>query len=77
MVIFPESLIKLVAFTKQIDLELQGSSFTLDAGFDSKTNKDLIKEHKLVPVINPNRRNPKEHVCTAGLSEITTRSVTK
>ena len=51
MVIFPESLTKLVTFTKQIDLELQNSSFTLDSGFDSKKNKDLIKEQKLVPVI--------------------------
>jgi len=65
MVIFPESLTKLVTFTKQIDLELQNSSFTLDAGFDSKTNKDLIKEQKLVPVINPNRRNTKEPIAIA------------
>ncbi len=65
MVIFPESLTKLVTFAKQIDLELQNSSFTLDAGFDSKTNKALIKEQKLVPVINPNRRNTKEPIAIA------------
>ena len=65
MVIFPESLIKLVTFAQQIDLELQNSSLTLDAGFDSKTNKDLIKKHKLVPVINPNRRNTKEPIAIA------------
>ena len=59
MVILPESLTKLVTFTKQIGLELQKSSLTLDSGFDSRTNKDLIKEQKLVPVINPNRRNTK------------------
>ena len=82
MVIFPESLTKLVTFTKQIDLELQNSSFTLDSGFDSKKNKDLItekgflrlfllklfqslKEQKLIPVINPNRRNTKEPIAIA------------
>jgi hypothetical protein len=48
MVILPESLTKLVTFTKQIGLELQESSFTLDSGFDSRANKDFIKEQKLV-----------------------------
>jgi hypothetical protein len=37
----------------------------LDSGFDSKTNKDLIKKQKLVPVINPNRRNTKEPIAIA------------
>jgi len=55
----------LVTFTKQIDLELQKSSFTLDSGFDSRTNKDLIKEQKMVPVIKPNRRNTKEPIVIA------------
>jgi len=70
MVILPESLTKLVVFTKQIGLELQKSSLTLDSGFDSRTNKDLIKEQKLVPVINPNPRvrgdrNTKEPIAIA------------
>ena len=65
MVILPESLTKLVTFAKQIGLELKKSSFTLDSGFDSKTNRDLIKEHKLVPAINPNRRNAKESIVIA------------
>ena len=62
MVILPETLSKLVTFTKQIGLELQKSLFTLDSGFDSRANKDLIKEQKLVPVINPNRRKTKEPI---------------
>jgi transposase len=37
----------------------------LDAGFDSRKNKDLIKEQNLVPVINPNRRNTKEPIAIA------------
>ena len=65
MVILPEGLIKLVTFAGQIGLELEKSSFTLDSGFDSRTNKDLIKEQKLVPVINPNRRNTKEPIAIA------------
>jgi len=65
MVVLPESLTKLATFAKQIGLELKKSSFTLDSGFDSKTNKDLIKEQKLVPVIKPNRRNTKEPIAIA------------
>jgi hypothetical protein len=65
MVILPESLSRLVTFSKQIGLELNKSSFTLDSGFDSKSNKDIIKEQKLVPVINPNRRNTKEPIAIA------------
>ena len=65
MVIFPESLTRLVTFTKQIGLKLDKSSFTLDSGFDSSKNKDLIKEQKLVPVIKPNRRNTKEPIVIA------------
>ena len=45
--ILPESLAKLVSFTKQISLELGKSSFTLDTGFDSQKNRELIREQKL------------------------------
>jgi len=65
IVILPESLSKLVSFANSIGLNLQGSAFTLDTGFDSKRNKDLIKEQELVPVINPNRRNTKEPIAIA------------
>lgn len=65
MVILPEGLTNLVTFTEQIGLELKESSLTLDSGFDSKTNKDLIKAQNLVPVINPNRRNTKEPIAIA------------
>jgi len=65
MAILPESLTKLVTFAKQIGLELAKSSLTLDSGFDSKTNKDLIRKQELVPVINPNRRNAKEPIVIA------------
>jgi transposase len=67
MVIFSESLTKLITFTKEIGLELEKSSFTLDSGFDSKTNKDLIREQKMKPVIHPNRRNAKKPIAIARL----------
>ena len=67
IVIFSESLAKLITFTKEIGLELEKSSFTLDSGFDSKTNKDLIRKQKMKPVIHPNRRNTKEPIAIARL----------
>lgn len=65
IVILPEGFSKLISFTTSIGLNLQGTSLTLDTGFDSKKNKDLIKEHKLIPVIKPNRRNTKDLVAIA------------
>ena len=67
MVILPESLAKLVCFMTQIGVELHGSAFTLDTGFDSQKNKDLIREQKLVPIIYPNRRNAKDPLVIARL----------
>jgi len=65
IVILPEGFSNLVSFTTSIGLNLQGTSLTLDTGFDSKKNKELIKEHKLIPVIKPNRRNTKDPVAIA------------
>jgi len=65
IVILPESLSNLVSFATSIGLSLQGTSFTLDTGFDSKKNKDLINEQKLIPVIKPNRRNTKDPIAIA------------
>ena len=67
MVILPESLAKLVCFMTQIGVEIHGSAFTLDTGFDSQKNKDLIMEQKLIPVIYPNRRNTKYPIAIACL----------
>ena len=64
-VILPETLTALVAFTEQIGIDLQGSAITLDAGFDSRDNKDLIKAHHMKPVIYPNRRNTKTPIAIA------------
>ena len=64
-IILPETLTTLVDFTRRIGIDLCGSSFTLDAGFDSKDNKDAIKAHKMKPVIYPNRRNTKTPIAIA------------
>ena len=66
-VILPDSLAKLVSFTNQIGIDLCGSIFTLDSGFDSQINKKLIMEQKLVPMIYPNRRNTKDPIVIARL----------
>ena len=63
--ILPEGLSKLVSFATSIGLNLRGSVFTLDTGFDSKTNRELIRKQKLVPMINPNRRNAKKPIVIA------------
>ena len=62
-IILPETLRTLVDFTRRIGIDLCGSSLTLDAGFDSKDNKDVIKAHQMKPVIYPTvaiprRRSP-------------------
>jgi len=67
MVILPESLTKLISFATEIGMKLQGSAFTLDSGFDSQTNKNLIREQKMKPVIYPNRRNTKKPIAIARL----------
>lgn len=56
------------AFVKSIErlgISLQESALTLDSGFDSTENRTLIREHKLIPVIYPNRRNTKKPIVIA------------
>lgn len=64
-VILPETLTALVDFTAQIGLALTGSALTLDAGFDSQANKDLITAHHMRPVIAPNRRHAQTPIAMA------------
>lgn len=63
--ILPETLTNLMEFTERIGLDLPGSALTLDAGFDSKENKPLVKENGLIPMIYPNPRNTKEPIAIA------------
>lgn len=55
----------LVAFTAEMDLPLVGSALTLDSGFDSIENKNVIKAAGMKPVIYPNRRNTKTPIVIA------------
>ena len=55
-----------IAFSKRIgNLDLSGSVLTLDSEFDSKANHRLIREHGLIAVIYPNRRNAKALIVIA------------
>jgi transposase len=60
--LLPATLTNLVAFTSRMGIDLAGSALTLDAGFDSQDNRDLIKKQKMKPVIYPNRRNTQKPI---------------
>ncbi|ETX06837.1 MAG: hypothetical protein ETSY2_14670 [Candidatus Entotheonella gemina] len=64
-VIVPETLTALVDFTDRIGIDLRGCALTLDAGFDSQDNQDIIKAHHMKPVIHPNRRHTKTPIVIA------------
>ena len=57
--ILKEAFKRFIETTKQLPIDARGSSLTLDSGFDSKDNKDVIKEHGIIPLIYPNKRNTK------------------
>ena len=63
--ILPEALSDIIVFSQRIGVELSGSALTLDSEFDSKANHKLIREHGLIPVIYPSRRNAKEPIVIA------------
>ena len=63
--ILPDVFTDLITFSHRIGIDLSGSALTLDSGFDSKANHKIIKEHGLLPVIHPNRRNAKEPIVIA------------
>jgi hypothetical protein len=52
--LFPNSLFNLLELSHYFELEVKGSFLTLDSGFDSQFNKDLILEAGMIPVIKPN-----------------------
>ena len=63
--LLPEALTEFISFSNRIGLDLESSALTLDAGFDSKVNHEIIKEQGLTPVIYPNKRNTKEPIAIA------------
>ncbi len=54
-----------MTLSHRIGMDLSASALTLDSGFDSKANHDLIKAHGLIRVIYPNRRNAKTPIVIA------------
>jgi len=63
--LLPKAFSDVIAFSKRIGMDLSGAALTLDSGFDAKVNHKLIREHGLIPVIHPNRRNAKEPIVIA------------
>lgn len=61
-ILFPDSIDRLADFASLISMDLIGSYFTLDSGFDSDLNKWLIRSHGMIPVIKPNRRGTKDEI---------------
>lgn len=59
-ILFPGSLKELIETAKKIDLPLEKVPLTLDSGFDSAENENLIKEAQMIPIIKPNLRNTKD-----------------
>lgn len=60
-----EAFSELLTFSHRIGMDLSGAPLTLDSGFDSKANHQLIKEQGPVPVIYPNKRRTKEPIAIA------------
>ncbi|RKU05483.1 hypothetical protein C6501_19710 [Candidatus Poribacteria bacterium] len=63
--LLPEAFTGLIDWTHRIGIDLRVSPLTLDSAFDSKENHQIIKQHGLLPVIYPNRRNTKEAIAFA------------
>jgi len=61
-VLLPDSFEKLLDWIDLLNLlpDLRDSFFTLDSGFDSKYNKNLLSDYHFEPVIRPNRRSIKD-----------------
>jgi len=58
--LFDESFTNLLDLANELGLDLNNSYLTLDSGFDSRANRQAIKNANLVPVIKPNRRGEKD-----------------
>jgi len=60
--LFPDSLFNLLELFDQLNLsfDIRNSFLTLDSGFDSQFNRNLISEFNLIPVIKPNARGLKD-----------------
>lgn len=59
-ILLPEGIDLLTDFASLISMDLVGSYLTLDSGFYSEHNRQLICSHGMVPVIKPNRGPTKD-----------------
>ena len=60
MVMFPDGLKSLKLVAKMVGLILVGAYLNLDSGFDSKQNRKLIFNSRMIPNIKENPRNRKK-----------------
>jgi hypothetical protein len=62
--LFNESFFGLLETADLLEINLDGSYLTLDSGFDSQTNRVMIRGQGLIPVIKPIRyaRQPEERI---------------
>lgn len=58
--LFDESFTNLLEIADDLLLNLHGSYLTLDPGFDSEANRNMVRFADLVPVIKPNPRREKD-----------------
>jgi hypothetical protein len=58
-VLFPDSFQKLTETAEKLGISLKGVPLTLDSGFDSEKNTELVRHALMIPVIKPNFRNTK------------------
>lgn len=59
-VLFPSSFGKLTETAQKLGWTLAGVPLTLDSGFDSIVNSQLVSDIGMLPVIKPNLRNTKD-----------------
>ncbi len=57
--LFDTSFTNLLEIADLWNLDLTNAYLTLDSGFDSQINKDIIEQARMIPVIKPNRRGTK------------------
>ncbi len=61
MILLPESVKLMKTISQSLELNLTGTIFNLDSGFDSKKNRRIIQQLKMKPNIKENPRNRKKN----------------
>lgn len=58
--LLPDALRQLIATAEKLNRPLERVPLTLDSGFDSTKNEELIRALRMLPIIKPNLRNTKD-----------------